>query len=698
MVSLSSKSPIRYIKGVGARREGLLNLRGIYTVEDILYYFPRRYEDRKHFSSIASLSPGGIYTVRVSVRSLAQRISFRRRKFSLVEIIAEDDTGSILCVWFNRGYLKNYLHTGDRIILHGKVDYYGKRLQFSSPELEIISPEEEESLSAGRIVPVYSLPSGIGQRYFRKTVKYALDSCLPGVRDFLPYDMRSRRGLDNLARSLLNIHFPEGEASRLQACRRLSFDEFFFFQLPLAVKKSAQKREDGIRHPVEGELSRGFISSLPFRLTAGQLQCLEEIKRDMSGARPMRRLLQGDVGSGKTVLALIAALISVQGGHQAAMIAPTEILAKQHFEKISRFLSGMPSLTGRVSCVLLAGALKAAARTAAEKNVRSGSANLVIGTHTLLNRDVVFRDLGLIVIDEQHKFGVKQRAVLNEKGGGADVLLMTATPIPRTLAITLYGDLDVSVLREMPPGRQAVATLCADSSAKGRLYARMREHVKQGRQVFIVYPLVEESAESDILSVKSMYEELRKNIFPDFRIGMVHGKMKSAQQDKVMEDFRLNKLDVLVSTTILEVGIDVPNATMMMVENAERFGLSQLHQLRGRVGRGAYQSVCVLVSDAKTEDARARLSAMARYGDGFRIAEEDLKIRGPGEFFGNRQHGLSELKIADPLTQMQLLRHARSEALRITAVDPLLSSEGNICLKEELEKRFPGYEKVMMIG
>lgn len=695
---LTPGTPVRYLPGVGPKRSELLSGCGISSAGDLLYYFPRRYEDRRNFSRISFLSPGGVYTIKASVRSLAQRMSFRRRRFSLVEMIAEDDTGSVMCVWFNRGYLKTYLHAGDRVILHGKVDYYGGRLQFSSPEIEIISREEEESLNAGRIVPVYSLPSGIGQRYFRKTVKYAIDNCMHGLRDFLPYDMRSRRGLDNLALSLRDIHFPPDDNARSRACRRLSFEEFFFFQLPLAMKKVARKQEDGICHKIEGELVGGFISSLPFRLTDGQQRCLEEIKRDMVSLKPMQRLLQGDVGSGKTVLALIAALISAQGGHQSALVAPTEILAKQHFDKISRFLSGMSSGLGKVNCVLLTGAMKSAARSAAVEEVRSGVAQLVVGTHALLSADVAFRDLGLMIIDEQHKFGVKQRAALSGKGGTADILIMTATPIPRTLAITLYGDLDISVLKEMPPGRREVKTLCLKSSRKEDLYALIEEHVRQGRQAFIVYPLVEESAETDILSAKSMYDELTGNVFPSFRIGLVHGKMKTAQQAKVMEDFCSNKLDVLVSTTILEVGIDVPNATVMAVENAERFGLAQLHQLRGRVGRGVHPSVCVLISDAASEDALARLAAMERYSDGFRIAEEDLKIRGPGEFFGSRQHGLSQLKIADPLAQMQLLRAARSEALRITSADPFLSGVENREVKEEMVRRFPEYEKAMLTG
>ncbi len=689
---------MRYLPGIGPKRAELLAGCGINSAGDLLYYFPGRYEDRRSFSAVSSLSPGGVYTIKASVRSLAQRMSFRRRRFSLVEMIAGDDTGSILCVWFNRGYLKTYLHAGDRVILHGKVDYYGRKLQFSSPEVEIINREEEESLNAGRIVPVYSLPSGIGQRNFRKTVKYAVDNCMHGLRDFLPRDMRSRRGLDDLAVSLRDIHFPCDDAARSMACRRLSFEEFFFFQLPLAMKKLARKRGEGICHKTEGGLEDGFISSLPFRLTDGQRRCLDEIKRDMAAPQPMQRLLQGDVGSGKTVLALIAALISAQGGHQSALIAPTEILAKQHFDKIAGFLSRMPSGGEKVKCALFTGALKPSERAAAVEAAGNGTARLVVGTHALLSTDVVFRDLGLIVIDEQHKFGVKQRAALGGKGGAADVLIMTATPIPRTLAITLYGDLDISVLREMPPGRREVSTLCLGSSRKERLYSLIEEHVRRGRQVFIVYPLVDESAETDILSAKSMYDELRGSVFPSFRIGLVHGKMKAAQQAKVMEDFCSNRLDVLVSTTILEVGIDVPNATVMAVENAERFGLAQLHQLRGRVGRGPYPSVCVLISDARSGDALARMSAMERYSDGFRIAEEDLKIRGPGEFFGSRQHGLSRLKIADPLAQMQLLRAARSEALRIAAGDPSLSLGENRVLKDEMVRRFPEYEKAMATG
>ncbi|MFA5096849.1 MAG: ATP-dependent DNA helicase RecG, partial [Candidatus Omnitrophota bacterium] len=495
----------------------------------------------------------------------------------------------------------------------------------------------------------------------------------------------------NLAKSLLNIHFPEDLDAQKAAYNRLSFEEFFLFQLPLVLRKLKKKDKAGIRHRVDGKLVSDFISGLPFELTDAQKKVLAEIKMDMSLPRPMQRLLQGDVGSGKTVVATAACLMAAQGGYQAAFMAPTEILARQHFEKIR-------SQEKQIAAALLTGSAGKKEKDAIYQEISAGKIDLVIGTHALLEEGVQFKNLGLVVIDEQHKFGVGQRCLLPAKGPNPDILIMTATPIPRTLAITLYGDLDVSVINELPPGRLPVKTFLFEQARREEAYQLAKQELRKGRQVYIIYPVIEDSYAMDISGAKKMYAELRSGEFRDFKLGLIHGRLKQEEQDKIMAGFKAGKIAMLISTTVLEVGIDVANASCMIIEHAERFGLSQLHQLRGRVGRGRDASICALVSDAGTDEARARLEAMVKYCDGFRIAEEDLRIRGPGEFFGRAQHGLSELKIAKPLAQMQLLKRAREEAIKLLAADPRMESRQNSLLKEKLLRRFPGYERFMAAG
>jgi ATP-dependent DNA helicase RecG len=459
------------------------------------------------------------------------------------------------------------------------------------------------------------------------------------------------------------------------------------FQLPIILRKLKRKDKIGIAHKVEGELLKGYISRLPFQFTAAQAKVIEEIKSDMAAPRPMQRLLQGDVGSGKTVVAIAAGLMAIQGGYQAAFMAPTEILARQHYEKIKN--------EKQLNIKLLTSSLDKQEKEKIYRGIKEGKIDLVIGTHALLEEGVQFKKLGLVIIDEQHKFGVSQRAVLSTKGVSPDILIMTATPIPRTLAITLYGDLDVSIINELPPGRLAIKTLLFEQSRKQEAYRLARQELKAGRQAYIIYPVIEESYALDIAGAKKMFSELKTGEFQDFKLGLIHGKLKQEEQDRVMLEFKNGALDMLISTTVLEVGIDIPNATCMIIEHAERFGLSQLHQLRGRVGRGSAESICLLISDAGTAQASGRLTAMIKYSDGFKIAEEDLKIRGPGEFFGRQQHGLSELKIADPLAQMQLLKMAREEVVKLLTLDERLENRQNIPLKEKLAQRFPDYEKFM---
>lgn len=689
-------TPIRYLKGIGPKRSGSFEARGVNTIEDLLYYFPRRYEDRSNFAGISSLKEGQIYTIKAQVLAAGQRHSWRRRSFSITEAAFEDGTGKISCVWFNQPYLKAYLKAGSSMILYGKVQRYNARLQMSNPEYEFLDGQDDDSLNVGRIVPVYTLPQGFSQRSMRHLIKNALDEFLPKINDPLPFDLRSRNDLVNLAESLLNIHFPPDLDLQKQAHRRLSFEEFFIFQLPLVLRKLSRKERSGIAHLVQGKLSEDFISSLPFNLTRAQEKVLEEIKSDMASLQAMHRLLQGDVGSGKTVVAALACLVAIQSGHQAAFMAPTEILARQHYEKISSQL-GAISLAGRKLRVgLLVGQDKE--KKNIYRDLKDGSIDLIIGTHALLQEELSFKNLSFIVIDEQHKFGVGQRALLPKKGDNPDVLIMTATPIPRTLAITLYGDLDISVINELPAGRIPIKTIHFDQKNIQKAYTLVKEELAYGRQAYIIYPVIDESYALDIAGAKKMFLELKSGEFKDFRVGLIHGQLKTKEQDEVMLKFKNKELDLLISTTILEVGIDIANATCMIIESAERFGLSQLHQLRGRIGRGKLASTCMLISDCPSPEAQARMKAMVDSNDGFRISEEDLKIRGPGEFFGQRQHGLAELKIANPLVQMQLLKAAREEAINLLKQDFGFKERAHQLLKEKLLQRFPEYESMMLTG
>ncbi len=661
-----------------------------------MYYFPRRYEDRTNFAQIAQLKEDQVYTIRAQVLTGGQRNSWRRRAFSITEAVVGDNTGKLSCIWFNQPYLKEYLKAGASLILYGKVERYNAKLQLTNPEYEFLDSQDDDSLNVGRIVPIYTLPQGFSQRSLRCLIKNALDEFLPKINDPLPFDLRSRHNLFNLAQSLLNIHFPQDLSLQKQAHTRISFEEFLLFQLPLVLRKLNRKEKIGVKHLVSGKLIEDFISGLPFAFTGAQQKVLTEIKVDMASAQAMQRLLQGDVGSGKTVVATIACLAAIQSGHQAAFMAPTEILARQHYEKISGQLERLALGGRKLRLGLLTSQDKEKEKLYQE--VSAGKIDLVIGTHALLQGELKFKDLSFIVIDEQHKFGVGQRALLPKKGNNPDVLIMTATPIPRTLAITLYGDLDISVINELPAGRLPIKTLHFNEADKHKAYALVKEELNYGRQAYIIYPVIEESYALDIAGAKQMFSELKSGEFKQFRLGLIHGKLKAKEQNEVMLKFKNKQLDFLVATTILEVGIDIPNATCMIIASAERFGLSQLHQLRGRIGRGKLQSCCILISDGQTLESKARLAAMVASGDGFYIAEEDLRIRGPGEFFGNRQHGLAELRIANPLIQMQLLKAAREEAIYLLNQDVSLEDRPHQLLKAKLLQRFPEYEKLMLVG
>jgi ATP-dependent DNA helicase RecG len=657
----------QYIKGVGPKKFKLLKQLKVETIKDLLYYFPRRYEDRSKFIPISKVREGSFETIKGEVLAKGERKTWRGLK--IFQVALGDETGRIFGVWFNQPYLSEYFKVGQKVIFYGKVERFGQDLQMNSPEYEIISQDTADSLHIGRLVPIYPLTEDLAQRTFRQIVKNCLDQTIPYLTDRLPYEIRARHNLLNLAQALNNIHFPKDFPHLEKAHQRLVFEEFFFLQLALGLRKARMKIQKGIAHRTEGELINRFKKLLPFELTSSQKKVISEIETDMASPRPMNRLLQGDVGSGKTIVATYALSLTVQNGFQGALMVPTEVLAEQHYENLTSFFKPL-----KLKIAILISSLPKRLRDDVRQKIDKGEVDIVVGTHALIQEKVKFKNLGLVIIDEQHKFGVHQRAILPKKGTNPDCLVMTATPIPRTLALSLYGDLDISTIRELPPGRKAVKTFWVGEEKRESIYKFIEEQVKKTRQVYVVYPIIDESGKLDIRAATKMYEKLRDKVFPHLRVGLVHGRMNKDERSEVMRGFKGGKIDILVSTIVIEVGIDIPNASIMLVEHAERFGLSQLHQLRGRIGRGSEESYCILLSEPKTEEAKLRLKAMVSTQDGFRIAQEDLRLRGPGEFFGKRQHGLTELKIADLVKDAQVLEIARREAFDLIRRDPSLNS------------------------
>lgn len=702
-----SQIPIQYVKGVGPRVAAALARRGIKSVEDALYYFPRRYEDRRHIKKISELEPYAHETVMGKV-ILVGKIRTRTRE--IFQVVLSDGTGTITLVWFqfNESYLRSVYKKESTVILSGQitVDRYSDSPQIIHPkpeDVEVMDGVEgldKDFLNFNRIVPIYPLTEGIRQRRIRSVIKRVLDDYCNFVVDSIPQEVKQRKHIIGLNEALSRVHFPidsdrvvdlfdENSVYESAPHRTLSFYEFFLMELGLALKKRDISKMPGIAFHPTGELTESLLRALPFSLTSAQKRVISEIEKDMRLEHPMNRLLQGDVGSGKTIVALISMLKAVESGYQAAIMAPTEILAEQHLRSILQYTTYLG-----LRVVLLKSGLTKKERDVCYEAIKSGEAQIIIGTHSIIEERVEFKNLGFIVIDEQHKFGVMQRAELKNKGKNPDILLMTATPIPRTLAMTVYGDLDVSILDEMPPGRKAIKTLVfyEEKGARKRAYDIVREEIKKGRQAYVVYPLIEESMSPDFKDLKyatQMADELQKEIFPEFRVGLLHGRMKTEEKDEVMRRFISQDIDILVSTTVIEVGVDVPNATVMVVENAERFGLSQLHQLRGRIGRGEYESICILMSGFKrTEDAQRRLSVLEKTSDGFRIAEADLMIRGPGDFLGTKQSGLPEFRFADLVRDARILAEAREEAFRIVKEDRALSNHPS--LFDEVLKRWGG--------
>ena len=684
-------TPLTDFPGVGEVRAKALARLGLHTAGDLVGYFPRSYEDRRERCTIAGAPLDQPVCVEVMLAE-EPRLMNIRRGLDVTRMKVVDHTSAMLVSFFNQGYLRQALHRGEEYILYGKVELVGNHRQMTNPHFE---PAARPRFT-GRIMPVYPLTAGITNHLLAGLVERALEE-LPPVEESLPEAFRARHRLAGAAESYRAIHFPEDEAALDAARRRFAFEELFYLSLGLALLRERRSRGAGPSFP-EADPA-GFYGLLPFSLTAAQRRAAEEAAADLRSPRPMNRLVQGDVGSGKTAVAAACAWMAHQAGWQSAMMAPTELLAQQHFHTLTALLEPAHMTVG-----LLTGSMRAAEKRKVLSALQSGDIHLVVGTHALLSQGVEFRRLGLVITDEQHRFGVDQRAALaakaNTPGDPADaapeenfspnVLVMSATPIPRTLALIIYGDLDVSVIDELPPGRKPVQTFLIGESKRQRLYGFVRAQVQEGRQVYLVCPAVEENPDGawDLKAVNEYARVLREEVFPDLRVGLVHGKLKARDKEAAMAAFTAGETDVLVSTTVIEVGVDVPNASLIVIENADRYGLSQLHQLRGRVGRGQHQSWCILVSDNRSPDTRVRLKVLTETTDGFKIAEEDLKLRGPGDFFGARQHGLPALRVANLNTDTRVLKEAQEAAAGLLAEDPDLSRPEHRPLLERVRRLF----------
>ncbi len=671
-------TPVRYIRGIGEKKAQALGKLGVFSLYDLISYFPRKYEDRSVYKPIALAQNGESVCVRALVAD-TPRLTRIRRGLELVKLRIADESGLAELTYFNQPYVKDNLHRGESYVFYGKMEVSGSRRSMVNP---IYEREGAEGGVTGRIVPLYRLCAGLNQRVVMQAVRQGLDACGELLPEPLPEELRQRCGLAQARYAYENIHFPADFGALALARRRLIFEELFVLACALDRMRGQRVRDGGILlAPVEME---PFWASLPFRPTGAQRRAVAEALGDMRSGAVMNRLVQGDVGSGKTLVAAALIWAVWKNGLSSAFMAPTEILAEQHFATLSGLLSPLGLRVGR-----LTGALTAKEKREVKAALKAGELDLVVGTHALFSADVEYARLGLVVTDEQHRFGVEQRSALIGKGGRPHVLVMSATPIPHTLALIIYGDLDVSVIDELPPGRQKVDTFPVDESYRARLDNFIRRLTSEGRQVFVVCPMVEENEDLPV-KLKSAQEHAAELAarFPELKVACVHGRMKAKDKDAVMAAFAAGETDILVATTVIEVGVDVPNAALMIVENAERFGLSQLHQLRGRVGRGPHKSYCVLVSDAESEEVRARLAIMRKTNDGFQIAEEDLRLRGPGDFFGSRQHGLPETHIADLGADTQILQRAKAEADALLREDPELAWPEHALLRERVEKLF----------
>lgn len=654
---------VRYVKGIGEQRAKGLEKLGIRTLRDLISYFPRAYDDRRAYKKIKDLVDGENACVE-ALAAAAPTLNRIRKGLELVKLRAVDETGALDVTFFNQTYRKDNLHAGETYVFFGRAEASGRKRAMANPIVE----REGERLQTGRIMPIYPLTAGISQLTLVKAMQQGLAACQQLLPDPLPDQVRRELQLCHIGYAYEQIHFPAGEEELAVARRRLVFEELFL--LAIGLKRLRGRRDELACQPWRDTDLGDFYAALPFSLTGAQRRAIDGIRADLASGRPMNRLVQGDVGSGKTMVAAAALLCAVRNGRQAALMAPTEILAEQHYQGLAPLLEKLG-----VRTVFLTGAMRVRERRAVLAALESGEAQVAIGTHALITADVAYRSLGLVVTDEQHRFGVAQRSALAAKGDRPHLLVMSATPIPRTLALMIYGDLDVSVIDELPPGRQKIDTFSVPGSYRQRIYKFLDKEIAAGRQAYVICSMVEENDQipDDRKAAAEYAKMLQEQVFPHLAVACVHGRMKPREKDKVMSAFAAGEIHILVSTTVVEVGVDVPNATVMVVEDADRFGLSQLHQLRGRVGRGRHKSYCILISDNRNEETRARLKVMTQTGDGFKIAEEDLRLRGPGDFFGQRQHGLPSLKVADLTCDMALLHEAQQAAADLLARDPELS-------------------------
>ena len=649
---------VRYIKGIGEQRAKSLEKLRIFTLRDLISYFPRDYEDRRTFRKIRDLEPGETACV-TAMAAASPTLNRVRKGMELVKVRAVDETGALDVTFFNQTYMRDHIRAGEHYTFFGKAEVQGSRRTMVNPLVE----RENSRTMTGRIMPVYTLTAGISQLTMTRSVEQGLAACRDLLPDPLPDEVRRDHQLCHTGYAYDQIHFPDDENTLAIARRRLAFEELFL--LAIGMQVLSRRREELSCVPLRDLDLTAFYGSLPFSLTGAQQRAVDEILADLASGRPMNRLVQGDVGSGKTMVAAAAMVCAARSGRQTALMAPTEILAEQHYKGLAPLLEGLG-----ISCALLTGAARAKERRAVLEGLESGRLQAVIGTHALISPDVTYRDLGLVVTDEQHRFGVGQRSALSAKGERPHLLVMSATPIPRTLALMIYGDLDVSVIDELPPGRQRIDTFAVTGAYRPRIYKFLAREIAAGRQAYMICSMVEENGADDRKAVTEYARVLQEQVFPQLRVACVHGRMKGREKEAVMAAFAGGEADILVSTTVVEVGVDVPNATVMVIEDADRFGLSQLHQLRGRVGRGKHKSYCVLITDNRSEETLARMRVMAQTGDGFRIAEEDLRLRGPGDFFGRRQHGLPALKVADLSWDMALLKEAQQAARALLDRDP----------------------------
>ena len=649
---------VRYIKGIGEQRAKSLEKLRIFTLRDLISYFPRDYEDRRTFRKIRDLEPGETACV-TAMAAASPTLNRVRKGMELVKLRAVDETGALDVTFFNQTYMRDHIRAGEQYTFFGKAEVQGSRRTMVNPLVE----RENSRTMTGRIMPVYPLTAGISQLTMTRSVEQGLAACRDLLPDPLPDEVRRDHQLCHTGYAYDQIHFPDDENTLAIARRRLAFEELFL--LAIGMQVLSRRREELSCAPLRDLDLTAFYGSLPFSLTGAQQRAVDEILADLASGRPMNRLVQGDVGSGKTMVAAAAMVCAARSGRQTALMAPTEILAEQHHKGLAPLLEGLG-----ISCALLTGAARAKERRAVLEGLESGRIQAVIGTHALISPDVTYRDLGLVVTDEQHRFGVGQRSALSAKGERPHLLVMSATPIPRTLALMIYGDLDVSVIDELPPGRQRIDTFAVTGAYRPRIYKFLAREIAAGRQAYMICSMVEENGADDRKAVTEYARVLQEQVFPQLRVACVHGRMKGREKEAVMTAFAGGEADILVSTTVVEVGVDVPNATVMVIEDADRFGLSQLHQLRGRVGRGKHKSYCVLITDNRSEETLARMRVMAQTGDGFRIAEEDLRLRGPGDFFGRRQHGLPALKVADLSWDMALLKEAQRAARALLDRDP----------------------------